>query len=391
MRWSAAPQGGCAIASWRWSTVTAAVTATGWCSTSGTYSFSRGSRRHGQTPAAISDATSRDLPSRRIRRASGRRRARAGRPMHTGFGTIANEHSLSRATGRRPVEPSSSGATAPAAPAGYELGAGPPLGVDDLPTPEEAFGARRIGLKETITLVIGPSVIALGLSIGSGEWLLAPLAIGTEGWVGVGFVALLSILLQAFYNVEIGRYVVATGEVPSIGFGRVPPGMYIGTILAVLLFYLAFITGGWAAGAGEGLFTLFTGDIPGEGDQNTSNWLAVALMVVVFVITLIGRKISRTLELVNWVLVAFILSTVTLAAILLTSASDWGDGLEGLFRPSLPPDGVDATTIGAVAGFAAMASGLNYVFMNYYRDKGYGMGSKAGYIPALLGGERHEV
>src|ERR687897_3508481 len=317
MRWSAAPQGGCAIASWRWSPVTAAVTATGWCSTSGTYSFSRGSRRHGQTPAAISDATSRDLPSRRIRRASGRRRARAGRPSRTGFGTIANEHSLSRATGRRPVEPSSSGATAPAAPAGYELGAGPPLGVDDLPTPEEAFGARRIGLKETITLVIGPSVIALGLSIGSGEWLLAPLAIGEGGWVGIGFVALLSILLQALYNVEIGRYVMATGEVPSIGFGRIPPGAFVGTIVAIVLFYLAFITGGWAAAAGDGLFTLVTGDVPGEEDRMTSRWIAVGLIAAVFVIVLFGRKISRTMELVNWVLVVGILILMTLAAILL--------------------------------------------------------------------------
>jgi hypothetical protein len=146
----------------------------------------------------------------------------------------------------------------------YRLGVGrPPLGVGDLPTPEEAFGARRIGLKETIALVIGPSLIALGLSIGSGEWILAPLAIGTNGWVGIGFVALISILLQAFYNVEIGRYVVGTGEVPSLGFGRIPPGMFVGTILAILLFYLAFITGGWAAGAGDGLFTFVTGDIPG--------------------------------------------------------------------------------------------------------------------------------
>src|SRR5687767_13519981 len=161
----------------------------------------------------------------------------------------------------------------------YPLGAGPPLNVGDLPTPEEAFGASRIGLKETVTLVIGPSLIALGLSIGSGEWILAPLAIGTEGWVGIGFVALVSILLQAFYNMEVGRYVLATGEVASLGFGRIPPGMYIGTILAVLLFYLAFITGGWASGAGDGLFTLFTGDIPGEEDTNTSNWLAVGLMV----------------------------------------------------------------------------------------------------------------
>jgi hypothetical protein len=289
------------------------------------------------------------------------------------------------------VNPSSALGTADAAPASYELGAGPPLGVDELPTPEEAFDSPRIGRKEIITLVIGPSVIALGLSIGSGEWLLAPLAIGEGGWVGVGFVALLSILLQAFYNVEIGRYVVATGEVPSIGFGRIPPGMYIGTILAVLLFYLAFITGGWAAAAGDGLFTLFTGDIPGEEDTNATNWLAVLLMAVIFVMTLFGRKISRTLELVNWVLVAFILSTLTLAAILLVPLASWGDGLEGLFRPALPPEGVDATSIGAVAGFAAMASGLNYVFMNYYRDKGYGMGAKAGYIPALLGGEKHEV
>lgn len=79
---------------------------------------------------------------------------------------------------------------------GYPLGVGrPPLNVGDLPTPEEAFGAKRIGLKETIALVIGPSLIALGLSIGSGEWILAPLAIGTNGWVGIGFVALISIVL----------------------------------------------------------------------------------------------------------------------------------------------------------------------------------------------------
>ena len=273
----------------------------------------------------------------------------------------------------------------------YELGAGPPLEVDDLPTAEEAFGAPRIGRKQVVTLVIGPSLIALGLSVGSGEWLLAPLAIGTEGWVGIGFVALLSILLQAFYNVEIGRYVLATGEVPAIGFGRIPPGFFIGTILAIVLFYLAFITGGWAAAAGDGLFTFVTGDIPGDEDANATNWLAVLLMAVVFVMTLFGRKISRTLEFVNWVLVVFILVTVTLAALLLTSASDWGDGLEGMFRPALPPAGVDATLVGSVAGFAAMASGLNYVFMNYYRDKGYGMGYKAGYIPAALGGEKLEI
>ncbi|HEX2044666.1 MAG TPA: Nramp family divalent metal transporter [Gaiellaceae bacterium] len=281
----------------------------------------------------------------------------------------------------------------PATPTGdtWPLGAREPLGVADLPTPEEVFDTPRIGFKQAVTLVIGPSLVALGLSIGSGEWLLAPLAIGTEGWVGVGFVALLSILLQALYNMEIGRYVLATGEVPSMGFGRIPPGAYVGTILAVLLFYLAFITGGWAAGAGDGLFTLLTGDVPAEGDRTESRLLAVLLIAVVFAITLVGRKISRTLELVNWVLVVGILILMLIIDILVVGWSDLGDGLEGLFRPALPPAGTDAADIGAVAGFAAMASGLNYVFMNYYRDKGYGMGSRTGFIPALLGGEKREV
>jgi hypothetical protein len=278
--------------------------------------------------------------------------------------------------------------TAEPAPGGtYQIGSGrPPLRVDDLPEPEEVFRAPRIGAKEAVTLVIGPSLIALGLSIGSGEWLLGPLQIGTRGWIGIGFFILLSILLQAFYNMEIGRYVMATGEVPSLGFARVLP-FYLGTLLAVVLFYIAFITGGWASGAGEGLLTLINGEIPTEDEREwEARWLAVLLMAVVFVITLLARKISRTLELVNWVIVVAILISLVIITLIVASPSSWLDGIEGLVRPALPPEGTAASDIGGVVGFAAMASGLNYVFMNYYRDKGYGMGSKSGYIPGLLAG-----
>jgi hypothetical protein len=106
---------------------------------------------------------------------------------------------------------------------GYPLGVGrPPLGIDDLPTPEAVFDVPKTGVKETVTKIMGPALIALGLSIGSGEWLLGPQAIGELGWVGVGFVIMVSIVLQAFYNVEIGRYVMATGEVPSLASAASP-------------------------------------------------------------------------------------------------------------------------------------------------------------------------
>src|SRR5215207_5506094 len=93
----------------------------------------------------------------------------------------------------------------------------PPLGVDDLPEPEQVFGGRRLGFFQIVQFVIGPSLIALGISIGSGEWLLGPQAVGTYGFVGIGWVITVSAILQTFYNVEISRYVVATGEVPVVG------------------------------------------------------------------------------------------------------------------------------------------------------------------------------
>src|SRR6185312_11616832 len=87
----------------------------------------------------------------------------------------------------------------------------PPLAVDDLPEPEEVFKVRRLGWRQIIQFAVGPSLIALGISIGSGEWLLGPQAVGQFGFVGIGWVILVSAMLQTFYNVEISRYVVATG------------------------------------------------------------------------------------------------------------------------------------------------------------------------------------
>src|SRR5215204_7270260 len=100
----------------------------------------------------------------------------------------------------------------------------PPLAVEDLPEPEQVFGVSKIGPRQLFMYALGPSLIALGISIGSGEWLLGPLSVGQYGFVGVGWVILVSALLQTFYNVECSRYVVATGEVPVVGWGRVPPG-----------------------------------------------------------------------------------------------------------------------------------------------------------------------
>ncbi|WP_395106766.1 Nramp family divalent metal transporter [Actinomadura sp. SCN-SB] len=265
----------------------------------------------------------------------------------------------------------------------------PDLPVTDLPTPEEVFGVRRIGPKELFKYAVGPSLIALGISIGSGEWLLGPQAVGQFGFEGVGWVIVVSAVLQTLYNIECSRYVVATGEVPVVGWGRVPPGWKLWVPLSVLIVIFSFIVGGWAASAGQGLYALVHAETAPDGAEEPRLW-AIALLVVVFLITAAARRISRALELANWIIVGTILVGLLLMCLFIVPFGIWWDGIKGFVTPAAPPEGITATQLGGLAGFTALASGLNWYVMGHYRDKGYGMGHKAGFLSGMRG-ERVQV
>ncbi|MEV1246349.1 Nramp family divalent metal transporter [Nonomuraea sp. NPDC050022] len=265
----------------------------------------------------------------------------------------------------------------------------PDLNVTDLPTPEEVFKVSRIGPKELVKYAIGPSLIALGISIGSGEWLLGPLNVGQYGFVGVGWVILVSALLQTFYNVECSRYVLATGETPVVGWGRVPPGWKLWVPLSVLVVIFAFIAGGWAASAGQGVYALVHGVVAPADAEEPRLW-AIALLVLVFLITAFAKRISRALELANWVMVGTILLALLAVDLLIVPWSQWWEGIRGFVTPAAPPAGITATQLGGLAGFTALASGLNWYVMGHYRDKGYGMGYRGGFLSGMRG-ERREI
>jgi len=270
----------------------------------------------------------------------------------------------------------------------YELGTSrPPLALTDLPEPEEAFGVARLGWRQIIQFAIGPSLIALGISIGSGEWLLGPQAVGQFGFVGVGWVILISAVLQTFYNVEISRYVMATGEVPVVGWGRVPPGFLLWVPLGVFIVIFAFIAGGWAASAGQGVYALVHGRVAPSGAEEPRLW-AIALLVLVFLLTAFAKRISRSLELANWVMVGAILLFLVIIDLAIVPFDIWWEAIRGFVTPAAPPAGITATQLGGLAGFTALASGLNWYVMGHYRDKGYGMGYRTGYISGLRGDQR---
>ncbi|MBN2548967.1 MAG: Nramp family divalent metal transporter [Anaerolineales bacterium] len=267
----------------------------------------------------------------------------------------------------------------------------PPLEVQDLPTPEEVYKVKRVGLQELILFILGPGVIALGISIGSGEWQLGPLNVSKLGFQGIGWVILVSAVLQVLYNIELARFTIATGEPPILAFGRTPPGYWLWIPLALFSFYMAFILGGWTVSAGASLFALFTGRVYQANELELVRIMGIGLLASIFVVTMFGRKIERTMEAVQGLILPYVLIGLLLVTLVVVPISYWGSAMLSLVTPSRLPEGADMSLLGALAGFTALASGLNFMFIGYYRDKGFGMGSRTGYLPGLLGGRASKL
>ncbi len=263
----------------------------------------------------------------------------------------------------------------------WPLGVGrPPLEVGNLPTPEEVFNFRRVGWEERLLLLMGPGVIALGVSIGSGEWVLGPRDVAQYGMQGIFWVILVSIILQVFYNVELARYTLATGESPIVGFGRAWPGAWLWLPVALICFYMAFILGSWTVSAGQSLYILILGRSLTAPDIIIARQVGLLLLASIFGLLMLGQRVERTMEVVQGLFIPYILIGLLMVTVVIVPGETWNQAARALLIPSRPPAGVDITRLGALAGFAALASGLNYMFIGYYRDRGYGMGYNTGSI-----------
>jgi len=241
---------------------------------------------------------------------------------------------------------------------------------------------------------VGPGVIVLGASIGSGEFLLGPAAFVKYGlsllWI-VGVAA----LLQTLLNVELMRYTLATGEPVFTGFMRTKPSRTFWAWFYSILYFLQMGWPGWAGAAAGAVFFLFTRRLPGAGDANVVYVVGVGLFLICGLVLLVGRRIERTLEYLNWIMVVLIIGGFGTLAVLFVPASTWVAALAGFagFNTrtgsfQLIPAGMDFFLLGAFAGFCGGGGVINLTLTNWARDKGYGMSSAVGYIPAAVGGKK---
>jgi hypothetical protein len=241
---------------------------------------------------------------------------------------------------------------------------------------------------------LGPGVIALGVSIGSGEFLLGPAAFVKYGlamlWV-VGVAA----VLQTLLNVELMRYTLATGEPAVTGFMRTRPHSTFWAWFYAILYFLQMGWPGWAGAAAGAVFYLFVKRLPIAAESGTVYAIGVGLFLLCALILTFGRRIERTLEYLNWIMVSVIIGGLGILALLFVPFSTWIAAVAGFAgydvqRGSFQfvPPGADFFLLGAFAAYCGGGGVANLTLTNWARDKGYGMSSIVGFIPAAVGGKK---
>lgn len=216
--------------------------------------------------------------------------------------------------------------------------------------------------------MIGPGIIAAGVGLASGEFVLFPYIASQVGLVFV-WAALVGLVTQYFLNMEIERYTLATGETALTGFSRY--WRHWGLFFAILT-YFANLWPGWATSSATLTTYIFGGN---------RTVIAVCMLVVIGLILTLAPVVYVALEKAQMLKVAAVLTFFVIAAIFAVGASAWGDLPQVVTKPRLPIDELGfALLLGALA-FAGAGGGQNLVQSNWIRDKGYGMGK---YVPRLM-------
>ena len=257
----------------------------------------------------------------------------------------------------------------------------------DLPEPPMPRGLSWLG-------VCGPGIIVLGVSIGSGEFLLGPATFVKHG-LSLLWVTLVAVFFQTVFNTELMRYTVATGEPVVTGFMRTRPGKTFWAWFYAALYFLQIGWPAWAATAAGAIFFLFLGRLAAPPADSAAIYLiGILTFLACVVVLLLGKRIARTLEMLNWVMVVCILGGFLVLAFIYVPLETWASAVVGFFgfNPAqggftFIPDNVDILLLGALVGYSGGGGVLNLTLSNWARDKGYGMGSRVGHIAGVLGGK----
>ncbi|PKW15365.1 Nramp family divalent metal transporter [Saccharopolyspora spinosa] len=216
--------------------------------------------------------------------------------------------------------------------------------------------------------LIGPGIVATGVGLASGEFILFPYI---TSQVGLTFVwaALLGLMTQYFLNMEIERYTLATGETAVTGFSRL--WKHWGLVFAIMA-YFANLWPAWATSSATLVSYVFGGNVA---------VISVVILVVVALILTLAPAVYTALERAQMLKVAAILLLIVIGSLFVIGASTWAALPSVITQPRFPAAEVGFAVLMGALAFAGAGGGQNLVQSNWIRDKGFGMGC---YLPKIV-------
>jgi hypothetical protein len=231
--------------------------------------------------------------------------------------------------------------------------------------------------------LIGPSVIALGMGLGSGEFLLWPNLITVNGY-SIWWLFWVGVITQFIALVEIERWTIATGESIFGGMARVGklwPWFFLVATIA------GFFWPGWASQSGG-----FTADIIEEATGQRLEWqpVALAMMLVIWIGLAISKIVYNALERfqIGLVLLFFPLLAITLLLVGVLPADVLALAKGAVSLGSAPQElttGRQFPTLLLAVAYAGSGGTLLLAQSLWLRDKGFGMASFQGRIAGIRG------
>jgi len=215
--------------------------------------------------------------------------------------------------------------------------------------------------------IIGPGIVAAGVGLASGEFILYPYIASQVGLVFV-WAALLGVMTQFFLNMEIERYTLATGETALTGFSRF--WRHWGLVFAIMT-YFANLWPGWATSSAT-MVTYLVGGNP--------KWIAIGMLLAIGLILTLAPVVYVMLERMQMLKIAAVGLLIVISAIFVITADAWAKLPEIVTNAAIPHQELGfAVLLGALA-FAGAGGGQNLCQSNWIRDKGFGMGK---YVPRI--------
>ncbi len=257
---------------------------------------------------------------------------------------------------------------------------------------KEGFRRKRLPPFPGIAAVFGPGLIWAGLSQGSGELIWWPYMVAKYGAVFLGWLFIFA-FLQYWYNQEIGRYTVATGEGILTGIYRV--NIAAGWIAFIMIVMVYSWVGGYAGASASALHGI-TGFPPGWDAPSAQRLWSVIIILASFILIVLGPVAYKVIEVVeSFAALASFIGMLAVALISPDVAKYAPEFFAGFTQFQWPPfegwDPADEATWITLIAYTGAGGVWNLAYSYWIREKGFGQARHVGRVTSPLTGRAEPI